>query len=376
MIKAGILGGGQLGRMLLQAAGNYPVITYVLENDEHCPAAGLCQHFIKGEITNYQDVYDFGKKVDVLTIEIENVNIDALEILEKEGLTIYPKPAALRIIHSKILQKEFYKEIDVPSPEFVTTSTRSDLNTKLNFFPAVHKLATGGYDGKGVVVIKTPGDIEKGFDQPSVLEKMVEIKNELAVIVAINEKGETALYNTVEMVFNQELNLLSHQLTPAQVSDKVIWRTEAIALKLVKALKSPGIFAIEFFTDANENVWVNETAPRVHNSGHHTIEACYSSQYDMLLRIMLGYPLGNPALIMNAAIVNLIGEKDNTGTADYNGLHEVLEMDNVFVHIYGKAMTKPGRKMGHATILSNEKQELIHKVNQIKNTLKVTAVNQ
>lgn len=373
MKKVGILGGGQLGRMLLQAGANYPVETFVLENDVHCPAAHLCHHFIKGDITRFDDVYTFGKGLDAITIEIESVNLEALEKLEAEGVAVYPKPAALKIIKDKILQKEFYKKNQIPTSEFVITQNLDELAQQENFLPAVHKLALGGYDGKGVQVIKNKDEISKGFDAPAVLEKKVHIKKEIALIIAVSSSGEIKLYSPVDMVFNQRLNLLSHQLSPAELPQKVFWKVEAIAMKLVKDLKSPGIFAVELFVDIDDNVLVNETAPRVHNSGHHSIEACYSSQFDMLWRIMLQYPLGNTDNILPAAIVNLVGENDHTGPACYQGLEEVLKMDNVFVHIYGKAETKPGRKMGHVTILSSEKQELLHKANQIKHILKVVA---
>jgi len=374
MKKAGILGGGQLGRMLLQAAANYPVETFVMENDPACPAAHLCHHFTKGDINNFDDVYYFGKKLDVLTIEIEGVNLEALEKLESEGVKVYPKPAALRIIKNKILQKEFYKAHQVPSSDFVITESKEDLQNHHSFLPAVHKMANGGYDGRGVQVIKKPEDIQLGFDEAAVLEKMIHIKKEIAVIVAISDSGKTAIYQPVDMVFDQQLNQLIYQVCPAALPEKVFWRVEAIAIKVVKELKSPGIFAVELFIDMDDNVFVNETACRVHNSGHHSIEACYSSQFDMLLRIMLDYPLGNPKLIMPAAIVNLVGSDGYSGEANYEGLEEVLKMDNIFVHIYGKKMTKPGRKMGHITILSNEKQELLHKANQIRNILFVKSI--
>jgi 5-(carboxyamino)imidazole ribonucleotide synthase len=371
MKKAGILGGGQLGRMLLQAAINYPVETFVLENDAECPAAHLCHHFIKGDITDFNDVYNFGKGLDTITIEIENVNLEALEKLEAEGVSVFPKPAALKIIKNKILQKQFYKEHEIPTSNFVITNNMQELEAQKDFLPAAHKLAMGGYDGKGVQLLKKTEEISSGFDAPAVLEKLVYIKKEIAVIIAVATDGETAIYPPVDMVFDQRLNLLSYQLGPAELPEKVFWKAEAIALKVVKELKSPGIFAIELFADIDDNVWVNEAAPRVHNSGHHSIEANYSSQFDMLWRIMLGYPLGNTDPILPAAIVNLIGEPGHSGPAFYDGLEKVLAMDNVFVHIYGKAVTKPGRKMGHITILSSEKQELLHKVNQIKNTIKV-----
>jgi len=373
MQKVGILGGGQLGRMLLQAAANYPVETHVMENDDQCPAAHLCHHFTKGDIRNFDEVYNFGKGLHALTIEIESVNEDALEKLESEGVKIYPRSAALRTIKNKILQKQFYKEEEIPTSPFIVTNNLQDVKNNEAFIPAVHKLGMGGYDGRGVQLIKTKDDIAKGFDAPGVLEKMVNIQKEIAQIVAMNEKGEIALYPPVDMIFDPYLNLLDYQISPADLPEKTRWKIEAIAIAVVKKLKSPGLFAVELFIDRNGDVFVNETAPRVHNSGHHTIEANYSSQFDMLWRIMLGYPLGNTAHIVAASIVNLVGAEGCNGEAQYEGLNDVLKMDNTFVHLYGKKETKPGRKMGHVTILSKEKQELVHKANLIRRTIKVIA---
>jgi 5-(carboxyamino)imidazole ribonucleotide synthase len=369
MNKVGILGGGQLGRMLLQAAANYPVETFVMENDAECPAAHLCHHFTKGDITNFNDVYNFGKGLDAITIEIESVNEDALEKLEAEGVKVYPKPSALKTIKNKILQKQFYKNNQIPTSEFVITQSKADLNQYSNFLPAAHKIGIGGYDGRGVELLKTTADFEKAFDAPAVLEKLVTIKKEIAVIIAVNDNAENVMYPTVDMLFDTRLNLLDYQISPAALPETILWKAEAIALKVVKDLKSPGIFAVELFIDDKDNVLVNETAPRVHNSGHHTIEANYSSQFDMLWRIMLNYPLGNTEHILPAAIVNLLGADGFSGEAFYEGLNEVLKIDNVFVHLYGKKETRPGRKMGHVTILSKEKQELIHQANRIKHTL-------
>ena len=372
-MKAGILGGGQLGRMLLQAAANYTVETFVLENDPHCPAAHLCHNFILGDITSFDDVYAFGKKVDVLTIEIENVNIEALEKLEAEGVKVIPKPSAIKIIKNKIKQKGFYQVNEIPTSDFVVTHTKESLPHHHAFLPAVHKLGEGGYDGKGVQIIRTKDDFEKGFDAPSVLEKMVAIDKELAMIVAIAQDGSATLYPPAEMVFDPVLNLLDYQISPAILPEKASWKAEAIALKLVKAFNSPGLFAVELFVTKDEEVFVNETAPRVHNSGHHSIEANYSSQYDMLWRIMLNYPLGNPDAILPSAIVNILGAEGHSGEAVYTNLAEVLSMDNVFVHLYGKTQTKPGRKMGHVTIMHTDYQDLRYKANKIKHTLKVEA---
>jgi 5-(carboxyamino)imidazole ribonucleotide synthase len=372
-MKVGILGGGQLGRMLLQAAANYVVETYVLENDENCPAAHLCHHFVKGDITDFDTVYKFGKNLNALTIEIEAVNVDALERLEKEGVKVYPKPSAIRTIKNKIVQKEFYEKNHIPTSPFIITDSLQDLAKHADFLPAVHKIGEGGYDGKGVQVLQTEKQIPEGFDAPSVLEKMVKIKKEIALIIAMDVDGHTAIYPPAEMIFDQDLNLLDYQLSPAKLPGEALWKAEAIALKVVRGLNSPGLFAVELFIDDKDEVMVNETAPRVHNSGHHTIEANYSSQYDMLWRILLHYPLGNTNAILPSAIVNLLGAEGYSGKAKYEGFNEVMKMENVFVHLYGKVNTKPGRKMGHVTIVSKDYTDLTHKANKIKHLLKVIA---
>jgi len=371
MIKAGILGGGQLGRMLLQEAANYPVEVSVMEKDPLCPSAKLCHHFILGDITNYDDVIRFGEGLDVITIEIENVNVEALFELEKRGCRVIPKPEALRTIKNKILQKEFYTQHQIPTASYKVLQNRDELKNNIDFLPAVHKLAMGGYDGKGVQIIKKQEDIPLGFDAPAVLEKMISIEKEIAIIVAVAENGKTAIYPPVEMFFDPILNLLDLQLCPASIPEKTLWKAEAIALTVARKLDSPGIFAIEMFVDKEGTVWVNETAPRVHNSGHHTIEAHYSSQFDMLWRIIMNYPLGNTTMIMSSMMVNLLGAEGYAGKTHYEGLEDILSIPDVFVHLYGKTDTKPGRKMGHATIISNEKQELIHQANRIKSTLKI-----
>lgn len=371
MLKVGILGGGQLGRMLLQAAANYQVETHVLENDDECPAAHLCRYFVKGNIRDFDAVYNFGKNLDAVTIEIENVNIDALEKLEQEGVKVFPKPSVLRIIKNKVRQKEYYVAHGIPTADFAIIQSKNEIDQWPHLLPAVQKLAEGGYDGRGVQIIETLSNKESGFDEHSVLEKKIKIKKEVAQIVAIDQNGKTALYAPVEMVFNKDLNLLDFQLCPADISQQVLWKVEAIALMVVRNFNSPGLFAVELFVDHNDEVFVNETAPRVHNSGHHTIEAHYSSQFDMLWRIILGHPLGNTKYILPSAMVNIIGGEGHSGEAKYKGINEVLQIDNAFVHLYGKAETRPGRKMGHVTIMSSEKQDLIHKANKIKQSLSV-----
>lgn len=367
--KVGILGGGQLGRMLLQAAANYPVETYVLENDADCPAAHLCHHFTKGDIRDFDAVYSFGKSLDALTIEIENVNTDALEKLEKEGVKVVPNPSVLKLIKNKILQKNYYREHEIPTAEYIITHDQAELMRQEKFLPAVHKLGEGGYDGRGVEIIRSVKDLEKGFQEPAVLEKMIPIQKEIAQMVAINEAGQTALYPPVEMLFDPDLNLLDYQICPADIDSKTLYKVEAISLAVVRNFKSPGLFAIELFVDKSGNVFVNETAPRVHNSGHHTIEAHFSSQFDMLWRILLDYPLGNTDMIMPSIMVNIIGIKGYSGPVIYEGLEEVLKIENAFLHIYGKKETRGGRKMGHITILSHEKNDLVHQANKAKRLL-------
>lgn len=367
--KIGILGGGQLGRMLLQAAANYPVQTFVMENDDECPAAHLCHHFTKGDIKDFDAVYNFGKGLEAITIEIENVNVDALEKLEAEGVKVFPHPSVLRTIRNKILQKEYYRQHQVPTAAYRVTEDRAALAQQEDFLPAVHKIGKGGYDGRGVQLLRTKEDFIKGFDAPAVLEKMVNIRKEIAQMVAVSASGETALYPPVEMLFDPDLNLLDYQLCPAEIDTKTLWKVEAIALSVARNFKSPGLFAVEMFLDKNDEVLVNETAPRVHNSGHHTIEAHYCSQFDMLWRIMLGYPLGNTDAILPSIMVNIIGAEGHTGPVRYEGLEEVLKIENAFMHLYGKKETKPGRKMGHVTIISKEKQELLHQSNKVKRKL-------
>lgn len=322
--------------MLLQAAANYPIETFLMENDPQCPAAHLCHHFTLGDIKDQDAVYNFGKNLDCITIEIEHVNVEALERLEQEGVQVIPKTAVLKTIINKIRQKEFYQAHQVPTAPFHITHTQAEVGGLSYFLPAVHKLATGGYDGRGVQMLNSEGDLHLAFDAPAVLEKKIDIIKEIAITVAVDAQGNLVIYEPVDMVFDPSLNLLLYQLCPAVLEDEVLWKAEAIAVKLVTAFNSPGLFAIELLVDQKNDVWVNETAPRVHNSGHHTIEASYSSQFDMLIRIMCGLPLGNPKLNKKAILVNLIGSDGFTGEADYQGLEEVLKIDNAFVHIYGK----------------------------------------
>ncbi len=373
MLKIGILGGGQLGRMLLQRAPDYPVETFVLEDADDAPAAHLCHHFMKGNINDFETVLNFGRKVDVLTIEIEHVNVDALFQLENEGVKIFPKPEVLKVIKDKGLQKQFYEKHNIPSPPFILTNNAADVVANVNFLPAAHKLRTGGYDGKGVQLILNETEVGMAFDEPGVLEQLVVIEKEIAVIVARNERGETAVYPPTEMVFDPELNLVDFLLSPASLNEPQTQEAQQLALMVCNAFNSPGIFAVEMFLDDEGKFWVNETAPRAHNSGHHTIEGNYCSQYEMQLRVLQNLPPGNTNTIQPALMQNILGEPGHIGKVQYEGLETVMELPNVYVHLYGKKTTKPGRKMGHVTILGNSHRELMTKAEVVKKTLKVVS---
>lgn len=370
MTKVGILGGGQLGRMLLECASQFDVETFVLENDENCPACKLCDHFCKGDIRDYDAVYAFGKNVDCLTIEIEQVNVEALEQLEKEGKRIIPKPSVLKTIRNKISQKEFYQKHQIPSSDFRITENNAALLQHIDFLPAVHKIGIGGYDGKGVQVLKSQLDISLGFNEPSVLEKMADIDKEIAVMVAVNEKGELAVFPPVEMVFDPQLNLLDYQICPANASSEKLYKAIEISTLLVKKFNSPGIFAVELFIEKNGNIVVNETAPRVHNSGHHSIEAIATSQFKMLWQVLLNLPLGATNMISSSLMVNIVGAEGNAGPVCYTGMEKLSENPSIFVHLYGKTLTKPGRKMGHVTALVPDLNDATTQAHWIKSTLK------
>jgi 5-(carboxyamino)imidazole ribonucleotide synthase len=375
MKRIGILGGGQLGRMLLQAAANYPSEVHVMENDPGCPAANLCHRFHLGDIRDFGSVLAFGRQVDVLTIEIEQVNVDALEQLEKEGITVIPKPAVLRTIQNKILQKEFYRQHSIPTAPFRITQNRAALQEQTEFLPAVHKLGIGGYDGRGVVILNEPADLPAGFDEPAVLEKKIRIEKEIAVLVAVSQTGESSCYPSVEMVFNEKLNLLDYQQCPASISNENEIIASDLAQRLVNALGSPGLFAVEMFLAADGSILVNEVAPRVHNSGHHTIEAHFSSQFDMLWRILMGFPLGNPKAIMPSVMINLIGSEGSSGEAVYEGLESVLSEPNTFLHLYGKKITTPGRKMGHITLMGTDVSRLCEQASKIRPAIRILSAN-
>jgi len=370
-IRIGILGGGQLGRMLLQSAANYHTVTYVLEKGSNPPASSLCNYFVEGDINDYDTVYKFGKLVDALTIEIEHVNLDALFQLEAEGLKIYPTPDALKIIKDKGLQKQFYRDNNIPTSDFRLLEKKYELTGFLDFLPAAQKLRSGGYDGKGVEILRSDADFAKAFDEPTVLEKLVDIEKEISVIVARNDKSETTAYPPVEMVFNPKYNLVDYLVSPAQLTAEQSKQAQQLAMQVMQALNSPGIFAVEMFLDKAGNILVNETAPRAHNSGHQSIEGNYCSQYDMQMRVLQNLPLGSTDAILPSLMLNLIGEAGHSGPVKYAGLETAMQMPGVYIHLYGKHETKPGRKMGHVTLLGNNQEDLLKKAAFIKQNLRV-----
>lgn len=349
-LKLGIVGGGQLGRMFIQEAANYDVAVHVIDGDATAPCKDLATTFTHGSITDYDAVYNFGLDKDVITVEIENVSIEALEDLEKLGKQVFPQPRVLRIIRDKGLQKQFYVENEIPTAPFILLSDKNDLKQHSDYLPAVQKMRTGGYDGKGVQVLKSSIDFDKGFDVPSILEKMIPFQKELSVIVARNEKGETKTFPTVECEFNPEVNLVEFLFAPANVSKDIEMKAETLAIEIIEKLGMVGILAVEYFLLENGELLVNEIAPRPHNSGHHTIECNYTSQFEQHLRSIFNLPLGNTEIILPGVMINLLGESGFEGDAVYEGMDELLAEKGVYIHLYGKATTKPFRKMGHLTV--------------------------
>lgn len=371
--KIGILGGGQLGKMLIQAALDLDLDISVLDADKNCSCANIATNFVLGDITNYEAVYNFGKDLDLITIEIENVNIDALKQLQKEGKRVFPQPEIVETIKNKSSQKAFFTANGVPASEFIHVKDKSDVLAHSDFLPAVNKLAVGGYDGKGVQVLRDENDLNKAFDAPGILEKFVDFEKELAVIVARNERGETKCFPTVEMVFHPTANLVEYQFSPAFISPEIENKTKEIATKIADSFRIIGLLAVEMFLTKDGKVLVNEVAPRPHNSGHHTQKANLVSQFDQHWRAILDLPLGETKVVSLAAMVNVLGEDGHEGKTKIEGLDKILALGDSFPFFYGKKTTKPFRKMGHVTILSEDFENLKEKVNFVKTNLKVLA---
>jgi len=372
-LKLGILGGGQLGRMLIQQAINYNVTVKVLDPDREAPCRKLCDEFVVGSLSDYETVYNFGKKVDLLTIEIEKVNVEALQQLESEGVMVYPQPRIIRLIQDKGLQKQFFKENDIPTADFQVISSLEQLKQSHIPFPYIQKLRRDGYDGRGVYKVVDETYLDKAFTEPSLIERWIDFEKEIAVIVARNESGEVKTFPLVEMEFNPEVNLVEFLISPSTLPFEVQQEAEQIAKRIAETLKIVGILAVEMFLDKHGRILVNELAPRPHNSGHQSIEGNVVSQFEQHLRAIFDQPMGDTACLNNAIMVNILGEPGYEGPAIYKGIEKILKCDGVYVHLYGKALTKPFRKMGHVTIVDADREKAIEKARYVQETLKVIA---
>ncbi len=376
LTKVGVLGGGQLGKMLALAAGNWHLPLYFLDESKDFPAGPFATGFTEGSFKDYDAVYNFGKTVDVLTIEIEHVNTDALLQLEKEGIKIHPKPSALNIIKDKGLQKQFYIDHQLPTSDFQLFDSEKDFTQAIENqeikFPFVQKSRTAGYDGRGVSILRSKDDLKtKLLPDACLIEQLVDIQKELAVIVARNENGEVVAFPTVEMDFNPEANLVEFLFCPAQIDPAIEQAAEDLAKSVIEAFDICGLLAVELFLTKDNQLLINEVAPRPHNSGHHTIDSCYTSQFEQHLRSILNFPLGSTRLKSASVMVNLLGEPGHSGDVIYQGLHECLAIEGVNIHLYGKATTKPFRKMGHVTVLGETVEAAKTKAREVQELLKV-----
>jgi 5-(carboxyamino)imidazole ribonucleotide synthase len=370
-LKLGILGGGQLGRMLIQQAINYNVTVKILDPDREAPCRKLCDEFVVGSLSDYETVYKFGKKVDLLTIEIEKVNVDALEQLEREGVLVYPQPRIIRLIQDKGLQKQFFKENDIPTAEFQVISSLADLQQTALPYPYIQKLRRDGYDGRGVYKVLDRSYLSGAFTEPSLIERLIDFEKEIGVIVARNESGEVSTFPLVEMEFNPDVNLVEFLISPSTLSFEIQQEAERIAKKIADDLKIVGLLAVEMFLTKDGQILVNELAPRPHNSGHQSIEGNVVSQFEQHLRAIFDQPLGDTACLNNAVMINVLGEPGFEGPAVYQGIEKILKCPGVYVHLYGKALTKPFRKMGHVTIVNADREKAIETARFVQRTLKV-----
>lgn len=373
--KLGILGGGQLGKMLLNDTRKFDIQTLVLDPSEEAPSKVGCSAFYKGNLNDYDTVYQFGKKCNVLTIEIEHVNLDALEQLETEGLLVYPSPKTLRLIKNKGRQKDFYLENNIPTSKYQRFMGVKDVQKALDKdelnFPFVWKSTEGGYDGNGVKIIRSSMDLLHLPEVECIAEALVPFKNELAVIVARNAKGEIKTYPVVEMEFHPEANQVEYVICPARIDKKIAEKARTIALEVSKAFNHVGLLAVEMFLTETDEILVNEVAPRPHNSGHYSIEASYTSQFENHIRAILNLPLGNTDSKVAGIMVNLVGEEGHTGQVVYENIEKIMAIDGVTPHIYGKRETRPFRKMGHVTIVNENMTEARRIAEEVKNTIRV-----
>ena len=371
--KLGILGGGQLGKMLLAETRKFDIQTYILDPSKEAPSQFGATHFFIGDLMDFNAVYQFGKKVDLLTIEIENVNLDALDKLKAEGLPVFPSPKTLRLIQNKGIQKDFYVANNIPTSKHKRFENLIDLKADLvNLqLPFVWKCTQFGYDGNGVKVVRTASDLENLPNVECIAEEMIPFQNELAVIVARSASGEVKTYPVVEMEFHPEANQVEYVLCPARISDAVAQKAQEIALQVSEAFNHVGLLAVEMFQTQDNQILVNEVAPRPHNSGHHTIEASYTSQFENHLRAILNLPLGNTASKVAGIMVNLVGEEGFSGPVIYQNIEKIMAIDGVTPHIYGKKETRPYRKMGHVTIVNENMAEARKIAEEVKKSIRV-----
>ncbi|MEN8726477.1 MAG: 5-(carboxyamino)imidazole ribonucleotide synthase [Sulfurovum sp.] len=372
-LKMGVIAGGQLGKMLIQEASKWDITTYVLDPDEGCSARNVTSVYVKGDFTDFDTVYEFGKLVDILTFELENVNIEALQKLKSEGLKIVPDPDILALIQDKGLQKEFYEKHAMPTSPFVCCENEEEIADAIQIgklaYPFVQKLRKGGYDGHGVSLIDSSEDTL--LDGTSMIEQKVDIDKEIAVIAARNSAGEVRCFPAVEMTFNDQTNLVEEIFCPANITLEQAKTAETLSIDIIEKLDMVGLLAIEFFIDKKGQILINEVAPRPHNSGHHTIDSVVTSQLEQLLRAILDLPLGSTELTSASVMLNLLGEPGYEGPVYYEGFSECLAIDGVKIHLYGKKSTRPSRKMGHVTVLSNSVENAFKKANKVKNIIKV-----
>jgi 5-(carboxyamino)imidazole ribonucleotide synthase len=375
--KLGILGGGQLGKMLLSETRKFDIQTYVLDPSDEAPCRIACNHFFKGSLLDFDSVYTFGKKVDVLTFEIELVNIEALEKLESEGVKVYPSPKTLKGIQNKGIQKEFYVNNNIPTSKYKRFDNSKDLKSEFSSLtvPFVWKCTEFGYDGNGVKIIRTIDDLNNLPDIECIAEELIPFKNELSVIVVRNISGEIKTYPVVEMEFHPEANQVEYVICPARIDTKIAQKATQIALEVSKAYHHVGLLAVEMFQTQDDEIIVNEVAPRPHNSGHHTIEASYTSQFENHLRAILDLPLGNCESKVAGIMVNLVGAEGYAGNVIYENIANIMAIDGVTPHIYGKKETRPFRKMGHVTIVNENMDEARKIAETVKNSIRVIANN-
>ncbi len=371
----GVLGGGQLGRMLIQSAVNYNQDIHILDPDPNAPCKDIAQRFQVGSLKDFDTVYAFGKNCDVITVEIEAVNTEALQKLADEGKKVFPQPHILKLIQDKRDQKQFYAQHGIPTADFVLTENKADVVSKKSFLPSVNKLGKEGYDGRGVQILRTEADLELAFDAPGLLEKLIDFDKEIAVTVARNAKGDLIAYPAVECAFHPTANLVEFLFAPAEISPEVEVKAQEIAKEVILKLDMVGILAVELFVTKSGEVLVNEIAPRPHNSGHHTIEANFTSQFEQHLRAVMNWPLGNPDLRCPAAMINLLGEDGFSGPAVVEGQEEAMAEKGVYIHLYGKKLTKPFRKMGHVTILDEHIPALKERAHRIKELIKIKSIS-